>query len=108
MILKTAFTNCCHGSPMGFLARLRGAARGFGAIVGNGRGECGQRVELVDLWFVCCWEGTGEGGEGNCNRQGGEAGKPASGTFLLLLWPTNSERDTEVSGSVHLRPGSWF
>ena len=42
MILKTAFTNCCHGSPMGFLARLRGAARGFGAIVGNGRGECGQ------------------------------------------------------------------
>lgn len=111
MILKTAFTNCCHGSPMGFFffAHLRGAACGFGAIVGNGRGGCGQKIELVDLWpFVCCGEETGEGGMGNYNRQGGEAGKLASGTFLLSLWPTNGARETEVPGSIHLRPGSWF
>ena len=92
-----------------FFAHLRGAACGFGAIVGNGRGGCGQRIELVDLWpFVCCGEETGEGGMGNCNRQGGEAGKLASGTFLLSLWPTNGARETKVPGSVHLRPGSWF
>lgn len=46
-----------------FFAHLRGAACGFGAIVGNGRGGCGQKIELVDLWpFVCCgeevWETT--------------------------------------------------
>lgn len=95
-----------------FLAHLRGAAHGFGAIVGNGRGGCGQRIELVDLWpFVYCGKRTGEGGKGNCNRQGREAGKLASGTFLLSLWPTNGARETEVSGSIHLRPGSlypWF
>lgn len=77
---------------------------------GNGRGGCvGRRLS----WLICghlCAVGRRLGKEvaGNYNRQGGDAGKLASGIFLLSLWPTNGARETEVPGSIHLRPGSWF
>lgn len=65
-------------------------------------------------WLICghlCAVGSGdwEGGMGNYNRQGGDAGKLASGIFLLSLWPTNgAARETEVPGSIHLRPDPGF
>lgn len=64
---KNSFHQLLPSFYCGFLAWLGRAAHGVGAIVGNDRGECGQKIERVNRWQLVCW-GLKKGREGNCNR----------------------------------------